>query len=492
MNKDYLIEYNELLSRVALEHKGNFSALASPTLNKQETVTFLYRDVVNQINGHTRKISKINPVRLRLEFIARLSLMLFHLVKTSLQFRVKILPKKCIYIRTWLVPRSIQNGKVIDDYFRQLIDDMSEENNVMVGFQPLNYGVTLRQFKNTHKPENFINPVGLLSIIDIIKIFWKYIISAKVILKNEYYFKESDISNLICISLEKDYFKLRSFQAYLELEIAKKIKKFSPKTFLFIFENQAWENAYLSIFKDTETKTIGYQSSGFSFRFLNFFPTKLDAKNALFPDKILTVGDAFTKVLKEFGNYPIPLETFGALRFDFPALNGQYVVDAPVATIFKRILYAFSVHFYQYQQIIQELIDVFDNTEIEVHLKYHPLFESSVNNIQLPSNFKVWSKDNKKLNETYDVILFNDNSFGIESLLMGVRSYEYEFGEFYNESRLFNFDLYRYRLDKKGLTILRDQIVNGAISKGLDREYIQQYIESMYMVYNGNPNQILN
>ena len=66
MNKDYLIEYNELLSRVALEHKGEFSALASPTLNKQETVTFLYRDVVNQINGHTRKITKINPVRLRL------------------------------------------------------------------------------------------------------------------------------------------------------------------------------------------------------------------------------------------------------------------------------------------------------------------------------------------------------------------------------------------------------------------------------------------
>jgi len=91
---DFLVEYNELLSRVALEHKGEFSALASPTLNKQETVTFLYRDVVNQINGHTRKITKINPVRLRLEFIARLGLMIFRLVKTSLQFRVKTLPKK--------------------------------------------------------------------------------------------------------------------------------------------------------------------------------------------------------------------------------------------------------------------------------------------------------------------------------------------------------------------------------------------------------------
>ena len=61
MNLDlnnFLVEYNELLSRVALAHKGKFSALASPTLNKQETITFLYRDVVNQINGQTEKITK--------------------------------------------------------------------------------------------------------------------------------------------------------------------------------------------------------------------------------------------------------------------------------------------------------------------------------------------------------------------------------------------------------------------------------------------------
>ena len=490
---DFLVEYNELLSRVALEHKGEFSALASPTLNKQETVTFLYRDVVNKINGHTRKITKTNPVRLRLEFIARLGLMIFHLVKTSLQFRVKSLPKKCIYIRTWLVPRSIQNGKVIDDYFRQLIDDMSEENNVIVGFQPLGYGVTLRHFKNAPKPENFIIPVGLLSIIDIVIIFWKYIISAKVILKNKYYFKESDISNLIYNSLEKDYFKLRSFQAYLELEIAKKIKMFSPKTFLYIFENQAWENAYLSIFQDTETKTIGYQSSGFSFRFLNFFPSRLDTEYALFPDKILTVGDNFTETLKEFGEYPIPIDTFGALRFDYPTVDRQYVIHESVSNIFKRILYAFPVHFYQYQQITQDLIDVFGNTEIELHLKYHPLFQSSFKNIELPDNFKVWSPNyNKILNQTYDLVLFNDNSFGIESLIMGVRSYEYDFGEVYNENRLFDFDLYHYHLDKIELINIRDHILSGTISKELNKKYIQQYIKNMYMVYDSNTKETFN
>jgi hypothetical protein len=481
LNKDYLIEYNELLSRVALEHKGKFAALASPTLNKQETITFLYRDVVNHINGKPQKVKRLNPIKLRLGFIASLGLRFIYLLKTSLQFRIKSLPENCIYIRTWLVPRSIQNGIVRDDYFRQLIDDMSVDNNVMVGFQPLGYGATLKQFKNTNKPANFIIPVGLLSVFDIIKIFWKYVYFAKINLKNEYSFKESDISKLICISLEKDYFKLRSFQAYLELEIAKKIKKFSPKTFLYIFENQAWENAYLSIFKDTETKTIGYQSSGFSFRFLNFFPSKIDCENALYPDKILTVGDNFTKALIEFGKYPIPVETFGALRFNFPAINGNYIIERPTSKIFKRVLYAFPVHFYQYRQIIQDLIDVFGNTEIEVHLKYHPLFQSSVNNIQLPSNFKVWSQDNNnKFNATYDVVLFNDNSFGIESLLMGVKSYEYEFDEYYDETRLIGFGIYNAKIDKDKLFKLKDQILLDDFDKTYSKEAVVSYISNMY------------
>ena len=51
MNKnsnDYLVEYNELLSQAAFEQNGKFSFLASPTLNKQETITFLYKDIINQ------------------------------------------------------------------------------------------------------------------------------------------------------------------------------------------------------------------------------------------------------------------------------------------------------------------------------------------------------------------------------------------------------------------------------------------------------------
>ena len=44
----------------------------------------------------------------------------------------------------------------------------------------------------------------------------------------------------------------------------------------------------------------------------------------------------------------------------------------------------------------------------------------------LPENFNIVSDvDMDILRDTYDCILFNDNSFGIESLLKGVKSYQY-------------------------------------------------------------------
>ena len=87
-------------------------------------------------------------------------------------------------------------------------------------------------------------------------------------------------------------------QAYIDYHIAIKLKKYHPKKILYVFENQAWENSYINVFNDSKTELIGYQSSGFSFRFLNFFPSNIDKKFGLFPDKIFTVGDNYTKQLK--------------------------------------------------------------------------------------------------------------------------------------------------------------------------------------------------
>ena len=48
--QDYFVEYNKLLSKITLEHKDKFEALASPLLNKQGTVTFASGTSIYEIN----------------------------------------------------------------------------------------------------------------------------------------------------------------------------------------------------------------------------------------------------------------------------------------------------------------------------------------------------------------------------------------------------------------------------------------------------------
>ena len=483
---DFLVLYNEILSRAALEHKGNFAALASPTLNKQETTTYLYRDVINYLNKRLDRIRKINPITIRLKFLALLGYSFFQLIKTSARFRVRSIPNNCIFIRSWLLYPCINNGKVKDIYFRRLVDDLSEISNVVVGFQPLEYGKILNQYSKAQKPDNYIISVGLLSILDIIKIIFNYIISGKVILKEKYIFKGVNICGLINDSLKIDYYKLRSFHTYVELSIAKKIKKYNPEIFLYNFENQSWENANLLVLSKTKTKIIGYQSSGFSSQILNFFPTKLDSEFSLFPDKILTIGDSTTELLKSLGNYPIPVNSFAALRFDYPCKDGRYKIENFNTPIHNRILYAFTAYLSQYQKIIQDLIDVFKDSEVDIHLKFHPLNMNYKIPKMMPKNFKLWSQnDSTKLNQLYDAVLFNDTSYGFESLIQGVKPFEYIVNEYYDETRMLNFHFYKNRLNKEDLFELKEKIINKEYQKYLSPELVNDYISKNFKVYNG-------
>jgi hypothetical protein len=480
--KNYFCDYNILLSNARLENFDKISSIASPTLNKQETVTFLYQRVLKHIKGERERNIKSHSW---FKFYIRLFYRFYQLSRISLIHKVREIPLNCIFFRTWIVPRTVQDNNVKDDYFRDLIKDLEKKNEVIIAFQPLSFDKALRKFEKLKKPSNYIIPIGFLNINDILKVIIKYLLFGRSKLKKKYYFKKVEISKLINDSLDNDFFNFHSFQFFLDYEIARKLKKFQISKFFYIYENQAWEKAYIMNLEKKHTKIIGYQSSGFSFRFLNFFPSKLDSKNNLFPHKIITVGDVFTKTLTDYGCYPIPIETFGALRFNsHNSKNNKFIVSKPETRIFKRILYAFSVHFWQYEIILRDLVEIFKNDEIEVHLKFHPMYQKTHKMINLPPNFKVWSSSNNfELKEKYDVVLFNDNSFGIESLIAGVMSFEYLIDQYYDEKRLFDFRLYDPILNKKSLLILRDKILNNTLRKSISKSKLEEYINNIYTVY---------
>lgn len=489
--KEYIGKYNNILSQAAGELGDKFAAIASPTLSKQETVTKLHSYICEQaLTGKKQGF----PWRSLAGFIPRLILMFFNLVYASLRFRVNTLPADCIYFRTWLIPRSVQGEVLKDDYFRSLPDDLSSNNNnIIVSFQPMDYSL-LNKFKDINEKDNYIVAVGLLSTFDVVKLMIDYSFTAYLKIKDVYKYKNMNISPAINLSLLQDYLKLRSFQAYQEKYICQKLIHFKIKAFIYVFENQSWEKVCCSILKEKSTKVIGYQSSGFSPVFLNFFPTVQDSEIQAMPDVILTVGDLFTRYLLEHGNYKIPVKTFSALRFSHPNDGMRYSLLMPDLNLFKKILYAFPVHTYQYQCVIDDLIKVFSKSSITVDLKFHPSIKKDKIEAlhSIPSNFNIVTQvDMSRLSNVYDMVLFNDNSFGIEALLMGVRSYQYDRTNRFDDERFFYFGLWDTHLDYGGLESLRDQLNNGSYIKAYDVSAVSDYLNSMYRPYVNNVNDFM-
>jgi hypothetical protein len=476
---EYLSTYNELLSSLSVEFCDDFPAIASPTLSKQEAVTRLYEKCLNPVkNEYLIKNWLLFPVRLIWHFL--------NILLLSNIYRVKSIPSNSIYFRGWLVPQSFKTNNIRDEYFRELPNDLRERGCVVIqAFQPLGYHMAWKLLRYKLNDDQII-PIGMLTFSDILKLFYSYLTTGWLQVKNEYVLRGNNITSEINRSLAKDFIDFRSFLAYQEKYISKKIKENGVKKFVYVFENQSWEKVYCNYFSNTNIITIGYQSSGFTDKFLNFFPSQKDLNDQPQPDFIFTVGDAFTKYLTEKGCYRSEICSFAAMRFDHPVIDSHYIVKEFSKDIHMCILYAFPVHKWQYGLIIDLLIDVFGESDIKVHFKFHPLCQSlrgEYKNI-LPDNFSIIDIiDNSTLSQNYDVVLFNDNSFGIESLMYGVKCFDVDLFDNDLDKRLIYFDDWDVRISKNGLLQLRDNLLNGYFDKSCNVNVIRKYINYMYSPY---------
>lgn len=480
----YSEEYNHLLSSVAQELSSEFAALASPTLSKQETVSLLYQRICAGLDNGSS--TPRFPWRHLLEFLPRILFMFFRVSYAALRYRVKHLPEGAVIFRTWLVPRSFKGTALSDDYFRELADDLTESESVVTSFTTIDMGL-LRKFGEVRHNGNQIISYGLLSIVDVIKLFFDYVITGLVQTRKCYSLNGRDVTAHINHSLLLDYLMLHSFEAYAEKYKCQKLAEHRVKAFIYVFENQSWEKVCCDRLREHGIHLIGYQSSGFSPVFLNFFPTEEDANQHPMPDILLTVGDYFRQYLLEYGHYSVPIETFAALRFSYPTEDGRYVVLSPNADVVGRILYAFPVQKEQYVATINDLVEVFGDGEIEVDLKLHPLYQlSDLKGIaDLPNNFKIVSDvAMDALRETYDCLLFNDNSFGIEALMKGVKSYQYNRNGQFSDDRFMYFDLWQVNYQFSDLQALKSSIQNGTYMKAFDVDKVADYINGMYCAYN--------
>lgn len=400
-----------------------------------------------------------------------------------------------IVVRTWFDKRCIlKEGGIRDEYFGPLSEDLKSEFPTLFIFKLIHSSFSeLHDFLNARRDpvlhsclvESFLSPA------DVLKVFVSYMFS-KIRIKGKILYKGIDICPILNSSLEEDYLMLRGLVFYIELAAAKKILKLDPVVILIPHENQAWEKAYpYARYKAGQcaVRITGFQHTGFSLKILNYFPSIIDAKMPIFPDKVVTVGGLTKRILDEKAHYPCPIIEGASLRFDRHSKSGAFEIKSINTNILCCVVYAFSYDIPKYQKILEALIDAFQNSKVKVFLKVHPLYDEEKVigdlGIKLPDNFILAQKYPwDDIYETVDCILYDDNSIGLEGVIHGLKTYMLDVGDLvYDCNRMYYFNLWEARLDIPGLKKLRDEIESGSFNKQFDNGRALEYINLNYNVY---------
>lgn len=532
----FLGEYNTLLASILVENENNLAYIASPVINRMEALTHFYEKIEKYIqlkdmlrndanlgliiekedeliynslrNKFKSRVKKADNEKLSitikdvlknfniLRFCVRLVIVFFGTVRLVLVARKAMIKKKEYgsIIRTYFDFRcKTADGKLREEYFGPFTVDLAKKEKLLVVYKLLHVK-DLQTFLKLQREQTDFDSCLLeyfLTPGTLIKALFHFSCS-KIRLKKQYFYRNRDITPLLQQAIDGEFYSLQGINVFMEFEIAKALLNLKAKRLYLPYENQAWEKVYPLVKYQTDnkdTKIIGFQHTGLSYKLVIYFPTEIEKVLHLFPDKILTVGKVFQRLLKEKAYYPCEIVEGAALRHSKFVKDGRFDIKMPHKELKKRIVYAFSYDLNKYKNILKVLTNVFKNSGIMVYLKMHPDYDENAVlrslKIELPQNMLLAQKTAwDMVYDSVDCVVYDDNSIGIEGMIKGLKTFMLDIAEpIYDCGRMFYFTEWETTINLMGLEKLRDEISTGKFSTWFDIDKVKEYIYSYYNAY---------
>lgn len=526
---DYLVTYNNLIASILSKNKFTMKYIASATLNRLESQTHLYEKLEKYVQIRQAMSADKNLViclenddqffyneivsefgRERVEragslrgqnqflfkFIAQFVFTLCLSIYGSLYKNRK--PRYEAVVRSYFDYRcKDSDGRMREEYFGPFMIDLVKNKKTLVIFK-LIHRSDLIKYMALSKKADFDSSLieTMLTPLAVIKAFWSYLFS-KIKITDQYTYKGIDLTPLLQKALNDDYKMLRGLGVYIEHEVVKVVMQYNPDYVFYPFENQCWEKMYPFVkHKNGHLKTciVGFQHTGLSYKLLNYFPTIIDCRPELFPDKIFTVGRIFSRLLKEKAVYPCEVTEGAALRHQHLVSDGRYLCTQRTTKYHMSIAYAFSYDISKYKKIIEALIAVFGDTNISVYLKIHPIYvkKDIINELKLTLPKNILMAKKLTWDEIYnriDFVLYDDNSVGIEAMINGVKSFLFDVGEpIYDCNRMYYFEGWETTLTKEQANEIKECYGKNHYDKMLSLDKTNDYINDYYTAYSNESN----
>tara|TARA_B100001059_G_scaffold221232_1_gene243993 strand:- start:5555 stop:7027 length:1473 start_codon:yes stop_codon:yes gene_type:complete len=268
------------------------------------------------------------------------------------------------------------------------------------------------------------------------------------------------------------------YTLYLQNRIFTKILKNKPNQILSVWENQPWVRVLESLKKEISPSTTskGFQHTGFSKKLLQHYPSKYEMNLDTYPDYIITNGEINKNELIENTNLPSKIILGGALRQDHLLIENFKKIKKLSYDSILNIAYAFSWEQEGYEKIINDLYDLPD--EINVYLKFHPLYPDWIRRKDFPDRFINTQLSWFEIAKKCDLVLVNDNSLMFEGYYYGMSTAIYDGADIFNLEKR-DFDSPICHLKKEDLKKLTSseiiEKINNSTQKVINTKYLEKY-----------------
>lgn len=327
-------------------------------------------------------------------------------------------------IHAWIDARSFDaNSNWRDSYFGELDQYLEKQD---INFAVLPHLLFKKSFKkfilNLQKKGNpiFLEPHYFLKFRHI----WSAALSSlrRPDLKQAPMFKNIDLRGILWEETWKDrlHNRIAYNRLYLKIPVMWKRAGLKVERAIYTFENHTWEKSFLVGLRNAEPeiKTVGYQHSSFSRLLTNYYISQTELSIVPKPDKILTTGDAYKKILSS--TFKVAVETAGAFRYEYLFSSDQ---DNELEK--NSITIAASINVNSTIELLVKSIKALENTGIPVLVKIHPVMPLKggaefFNDDNLPNNIHLTNKPIEELLLTAAALIYTETTVCLEALVLNV------------------------------------------------------------------------
>ncbi len=326
-------------------------------------------------------------------------------------------------IHSWVDIRSFKGKKYNDSYFKDLPDYLAKKK-IPFAIVPSVMSVPYKKvLKHMYESKyNFLPLHACIKFSDILRAacvsppnhgdfpkFEGLIVDS--IFQRE--LMEDRISNRYCSDILFYYFIKRLKQMRVEIDV-----------WINTYENHSWEKVVCLALRQfyPEAIVIGYQHAVFSKMFTNYFFSRKEIGLIPLPDRIITSGSYFKKLLRDSGYPPEILADGGAIRYKHVLIalkkrpsrkSGNPTILVTPTTLPSAVELTYKVY-----QAFK------DQPTYRIIFKYHPLvpftYVKPYIDFRFPSNFEISTRPVPELLKRAHILLYTSSGASLEALSMGV------------------------------------------------------------------------